>query len=61
MNTDNLHELINRYEEHIDTIYSAEHDELFKWKSLKQRSNRDSPKMGAQNLPQGLRRKKQYG
>lgn len=35
MNTDNLHELINRYEEHIDTIYNEEHDELFKWKAMK--------------------------
>lgn len=35
MNTENLHELINRYEEHIDMIYNAEHDELFKWKAMK--------------------------
>ena len=28
MNADNLHELISRYEEHIDTIYNEEHDEL---------------------------------
>ncbi len=35
MNTENLHELINRYEEHIDTIYNEEHDELFKWKAMK--------------------------
>lgn len=35
MNTDNLHELIRRYEDHIDKIYNAEHDELFKWKAMK--------------------------
>lgn len=35
MNTDNLHELIRRYEDHVDKIYNAEHDELFKWKAMK--------------------------
>ena len=35
MNLDNLHELINRYEEDIDNIYGPEHYELFKWKALK--------------------------
>ncbi len=35
MDIANLHELINRYEEHIDTIYNEEHDELFKWKAMK--------------------------
>ncbi len=35
MNRDNLHELINRYESKIDTIYSAENDELFKWRAMK--------------------------
>lgn len=35
MNTDNLHELINRYEENLDKIYNAEHDELFKWRAMK--------------------------
>jgi hypothetical protein len=35
MNTENLHELITRYEEYIDTIYNEEHDELFKWKAMK--------------------------
>ena len=35
MNTDNLHELIDRYETKIDKIYSAEHDELFKWRAMK--------------------------
>ena len=29
MNLDNLHELINRYEENLNTIYNNEHDELF--------------------------------
>ena len=35
MNTDNLHELINRYEDNIDMIYDNDHDELFKWKAMK--------------------------
>lgn len=35
MNKDNLHELINRYEDNIDMIYNEEHDELFKWKAMK--------------------------
>ena len=35
MNSDNLHELIRRYEDNIDKIYNAEHDELFKWKAMK--------------------------
>lgn len=35
MNLDNLHELINRYEENLDKIYDAEHDELFKWRAVK--------------------------
>ena len=35
MNTDNLHELIDRYESKIDKIYDAEHDELFKWRAMK--------------------------
>ena len=30
MNYDNLHELINRYEEKIDVLYGTEHYELFK-------------------------------
>ena len=34
MNYDNLHELINRYENGIDKIYNAEHNELFKWKAM---------------------------
>ena len=35
MNYDNLHELINRYEEKLDLIYGEEHDELFKWMAMK--------------------------
>ena len=35
MNTENLHELIRRYEENIDNICNADHDELFKWKAMK--------------------------
>ena len=35
MNLDNLHELINRYEENLSTIYNSEHDELFKWRAMK--------------------------
>lgn len=35
MNLDNLHELINRYESNMDTLYNEVHDELFKWKAMK--------------------------
>lgn len=35
MNIDNLHEVINRYEENLDIIYDDEHDELFKWRAIK--------------------------
>ena len=35
MNTKNLHELINRYEEQLDFFY-IDHEELFKWKAVKQ-------------------------
>ena len=35
MNYDNLHELINRYEEKIDILYGTEHYELFKWEAFK--------------------------
>lgn len=35
MNVDNLHELINRYEENYYLINNKEHDEIFKWKALK--------------------------
>lgn len=34
MNYDNLHELIARYENSIDRIYNADHDELFKWRTM---------------------------
>lgn len=34
MNYDNLHELINRYENDLERIYNAEHDELFKWRAM---------------------------
>ena len=34
MNYDNLHELINRYEQDLDRIYNSEHDELFKWRAM---------------------------
>ena len=35
MNYNNLHELINRYEEKIDILYGTEHHELFKWEAVK--------------------------
>ena len=35
MNTENLHELINRYESKLDFLYNSEHHELFKWKAVK--------------------------
>lgn len=35
MNKENLHELINRYEDNFDLINGKEHDELFKWKAMK--------------------------
>ncbi len=35
MNTDNLHELIDRYESNIDEIYNEVNDELFKWRAMK--------------------------
>ena len=35
MNKENLHELINRYEEKMDLFYDSEHDELFKWQASK--------------------------
>ena len=34
MNTENLHELIDRYENSLDMIYGPEHYELFKWISM---------------------------
>ncbi len=35
MYKDNLHELIDRYEMSMDSLYSSEHDELFKWRATK--------------------------
>ena len=35
MNTDNLHELIRRYESSLETLYNEDHDELFKWRAMK--------------------------
>lgn len=35
MNTDNLHELIDRYESNLEMLYGSVHDELFKWRALK--------------------------
>ena len=34
MNTENLHELIQRYEDGLDWIYGQKHDELFKWRAM---------------------------
>ena len=34
MNTENLHELIQRYEDGIEWIYGTKHDELFKWRAM---------------------------
>lgn len=33
MNTDNLHELIKRYEDNFDMLNGKEHNELFKWRA----------------------------
>ena len=35
MNYDNLHELINRYEENFELVNSLEHDEIFKWRAIR--------------------------
>lgn len=35
MNLENLHELINRYEENLDRLYRTESYELFKWEAVK--------------------------
>ena len=35
MYKDNLHELIDRYEMSIDSLYESEHDELFKWRATR--------------------------
>lgn len=36
MNTDNLHELINRYENNYALFNNKEHNEVFKWRAVKQ-------------------------
>lgn len=36
MNTNNLHELINRYESNYALFNNKEHDEVFKWKAVQQ-------------------------
>ena len=35
MNTDNLHKLINRYEENFYILNDSNHDEIFKWRAAK--------------------------
>lgn len=35
MNFNNLHEIINRYEENFDMVNNKDHDEIFKWKAIK--------------------------
>ncbi len=35
MNTENLHRLINRYEENFYTLNNSENDEIFKWRAAK--------------------------
>ena len=35
MNLENLHKLIDKYEENFYTINSVEHDEIFKWRAMK--------------------------
>lgn len=35
MNTENLHKLIDRYEENFYTINNSENDEIFKWRAAK--------------------------
>ena len=39
MNTENLHRLIDRYEEHFYTLNNSENDEIFKWRAAKQFRN----------------------
>ena len=34
MNYENLHELINRYEQNIDIFNNSEHEEIFKWEAV---------------------------
>ena len=36
MNEQNLHELINRYEANFYLVNDDEHNEIFKWKTVKQ-------------------------
>lgn len=35
MNYENLHEIINRYEQNLAFVNSAEHDEIYKWRAVK--------------------------
>lgn len=35
MNVENLHELINRYEQNLHYVNNSENDEIFKWKAVK--------------------------
>lgn len=35
MNVENLHELINRYEQNLHYVNNADNDEIFKWKAVK--------------------------
>lgn len=35
MNLNNLHELINRYEENFNMVNGKDHDEIFKWRAIK--------------------------
>jgi hypothetical protein len=35
MNTNNLHELINRYENNYDMINDSTNDEIFKWEAVR--------------------------
>lgn len=35
MNLNNLHKLLDCYEENLNLIYNSEHDELFKWRAIK--------------------------
>ena len=36
MNTNNLHELINRYESNYALFNDSEHNEVFKWRAVQQ-------------------------
>lgn len=35
MNNQNLHELIDRYEQNFEFVNNSEHDEIFKWRAVK--------------------------